>query len=416
MAEPVWERLLIGADAATMTECGGDPWGRIEDAAVGIAKGRIVWVGARRDLPAAPAALAREVVDLGGGWLTPALVDCHTHLIFAGDRANEFEMRLAGRSYEEIAAAGGGILSTVRATRAADEAALLETALRRLDAMIADGLATIEIKSGYGLDVENELKMLRVARRLGELRPVRVRTTLLAAHALPPEHAGDRAGYLRLVTDEMIPRAVAEGLADAVDVFVERIAFTADEAERVLAAARAHGLAVKVHAEQLSNAQGARLAARMKALSADHLEHLDDEGIAAMARAGTVAVLLPGAFHFLGETRTPPVARLRAAGVPIAIASDCNPGSSPLLSPRLAMHLACTAFGLAPAEALAGMTREGARALGLGGEIGVIAPGRRADLAHWRIGHPAELACWMGGDLLARRWYDGREREEGEDG
>ncbi len=403
----MWDRLFLGADLATMTE-GPDSFGAVPDGAVAVQDGRIAWVGPRTDLPGRPERLAREVVDLGGGWLTPGLIDCHTHLVFAGQRAEEFAMRLEGRSYAEIAAAGGGILATVTATRAADEKDLLATTLPRLDAMLADGVTTVEIKSGYGLDCENELKMLRVARALARERAVRVVPTCLAAHALPPEYREDRAAYLACVCEEIIPTVARERLAEAVDVFIESIAFTPAEAEQVFRAARRHGLAIKAHAEQLSATGGAALAARHGALSADHLEYLDAEGIAAMKQAGTVAVLLPAAFHVLGEKRKPPVAALRAAGVPIAVASDCNPGSAPVLAPRLAMHLACTLFALTPVQALHGMTTAAAQALGRAQEIGRIAPGMRADLAHWHIDRPEELAYWMGGRLCAHRIFAGR--------
>ncbi|GIX18200.1 MAG: imidazolonepropionase [Rhodothalassiaceae bacterium] len=406
MPQQRWDRLFLGADLATMD---ADPrsFGVIRDGAVAVRGGRIAWVGRRADLPGRPDELAADVVALDGGWLTPGLIDCHTHLVFAGARAGEWAMRLQGRSYAEIARAGGGILSTVRATRAVDEETLAAAALRRLDGMLADGVTTIEIKSGYGLDPETELKMLRVARALGARRPVRVVTTCLAAHALPPEWRENRAGYIDLVCEEIIPAAARDGLADAVDVFIEDIAFTCAEAARVFAAARRHGLAVKAHAEQLAPTGGAACAARWGALSVDHLEHLDAAGIAAMAEAGTVAVLLPAAFHFLRETKKPPVAGLREAGVPIAVATDCNPGSAPLLAPRLAMHLACTLFGLTPAEALFGMTAAAARALGLEKETGRIAVGLAADLAHWRIDAPEELAYWMGGRLCAMRVFGG---------
>ncbi len=406
----MWDRLFLGADLATMTE-GPDSVGAIRDGAVAVRDGRITWVGPRAALPGRPAKLAREVIDLGGGWLTPGLIDCHTHLVFAGERSKEFAMRLEGRSYAEIAKAGGGILSTVQATRAASEEELLRTASVRLDAMLADGLTTIEIKSGYGLDCETELKMLRVARALAERRAVRIAPTCLAAHALPPEYREDRAAYLALVCETIIPAVARKRLAEAVDVFIESIAFTPLEAERVFRAARRHGLAVKAHAEQLSATGGAALAARHGALSADHLEYLDADGIAAMKKAGAVAVLLPAAFAVLGETKRPPVAALRTAGVPIAVASDCNPGSAPVLAPRLAMHLACTLFGLTPAEALHGMTTAAARALGRMRELGRIAPGMRADLAHWHIDRPEELAYWMGGRLCAHRIFAGRIME-----
>ena len=345
--------------------------------------------------------------DMGcGGVITPGLVDCHTHLVFGGNRADEFALRLEGASYAEIAQAGGGILSTVRATRAASEDELLAATLPRLTALAADGVTTVEIKSGYGLTVADELKMLRVARRLGERLPVRIVTTLLGAHALPPEYSGDKDGYIRLVCDEMIPAATAEGLADAVDVFCEGIAFSPAQCERVFDAAAGHGLRVKAHAEQLSNLGGAALAARHGALSADHIEYLDDAGVHAMAEAGTVATLLPGAYLTLRETQLPPVEALRRHGVPIAIATDANPGSSPLFMPTLMLNLACSLFRLTPREALAGMTANGARALGLA-DTGRIAEGLRADLCVWDVARPTELAYAVQPGRLRQRVFNG---------
>ena len=378
--------LFVNIAAATMN---GEGYGLIEDAAVAVAGDRISYVGPR----AAFMDQARAVHDGHGGVLTPGLIDCHTHLVHGGSRAREFEQRLHGASYADIARAGGGILSTVRATRALDEDALVDAALPRLDALLAEGVTTIEIKSGYGLTTETELRLLRAARRLAAMRPVNVQTTLLAAHAIPPEHSAD--DYVGIVCDEMIPSAVSENLADAVDAFCEGIAFSLTQVARVFEAARAYGLPVKLHAEQLSNLGGAALAARYGALSADHLEYLDQAGVDAMAHAGTVAVLLPGAFYYLRETQAPPVAALRDAGVPIAIATDCNPGSSPIASILLVLNMACTLFRLTPEEALAGATRNAARALGLP-DRGVLAPGMRADLVLWRIDHPAELAYAIG--------------------
>lgn len=392
----MWDILLLDCHAATMA--GAEPYGAIRDAAIGIADGRLVYVGPRDG-----AAEAREVRRLGGAWVTPGLIDCHTHLVFGGQRAHEWEMRRQGKSYEDIARAGGGILSSVRATRAASEDELVASASRRANAMKRQGVTTIEIKSGYGLDLETEMKMLRAAGRIGG---VRVSRTFLGAHALPPEFKDDRTGYVDLVCDEMIP-AIAP-LADALDAFCESIAFTPAETERVFQAARSHGLRVKLHAEQLSDQGGAALAARYDALSADHLEHLSDDGAAAMAKAGTVAVLLPIAFYFLRETRKPPVAALRAAGVPIAIATDCNPGTSPAASPLVAMNMACTLFDMTPEEALTGMTRNAAAALGLGGEIGTLEVGKSADLAIWDVSEPAELAYWIGADLLSQRYLQGQ--------
>lgn len=352
-------------------------------------------------------ALAQGAVEAGrGGVMTPGLVDCHTHLVYAGDRAGEFEQRLEGVSYETIARNGGGILSSVRATRAASEDELIAASLSRLDALLADGVTTLEIKSGYGLTVADELKMLRVARRLGELRPVRVLTTLLGAHALPPEYAGRADDYVSLVCDEMIPVAAREGLADAVDVFCEGIGFSPAQCERIYQAAQAHGLAIKAHAEQLSNLGGSALAASYGALSADHIEYLDEPGVRAMAEAGTVAVLLPGAFHVLRETQLPPIELLRQYGVPMAVASDANPGTSPICMPTLMANLACTLFRLTPREALAGMTAHGARALGLP-DLGRIAVGAPADLCLWDIQQPAELAYAVQAGRLRQRVFNG---------
>ncbi len=350
---------------------------------------------------------AAGAIEAGrGGVMTPGLVDCHTHLVFAGSRADEFERRLEGASYADIARAGGGILGTVRATRAAAEDDLLASARPRLEALIADGVTTVEIKSGYGLDLADELKMLRVARRLGEILPVRVTTTLLAAHALPPEFAGAPDAYIAHVCDAIIPAAAAEGLADAVDVFCETIAFSPAQCERVFQAAGRHGLAIKAHAEQLSNLGGAALAARYGALSADHLEHVDAAGIEAMAHAGTVATLLPGAFHTLRETRLPPIDALRRSGVPMALATDANPGSSPMFLPTLMLNLACTLFRLTPVEALSGMTANGARALGRS-HLGRIAPGKPADLCLWDVACPAELAYAVQAGRLRQRVLEG---------
>ncbi len=386
------EQLWVGARLATMA--GEAPYGAIEDGAIGIAGERIVWVGRRDEVPGEAARRAR-VHDAGGAWITPGLIDCHTHLVHAGNRAREFEQRLAGASYEEIARAGGGILATVRATRAASEAELVAAARPRLAALAAEGVTVVEIKSGYGLDRDTELTMLRAARALaGEA--LEVVTTYLGAHALPPEQAGRPDAYLEQVCEEVLPAVAAAGLADAVDAFCERIAFSPAQVERVLAAAARLGLPVKLHADQLSDSGGAALAARHRALSADHLEYASVESVQAMAAAGTVAVLLPGAFYFLGEQRRPPVAALREAGVPIALASDCNPGSSPVCSLLLVLNMGCVLFGLTPAEALAGVTRNAARALGLGARLGTLEPGKQADLVLWDIDHPAELACRIG--------------------
>jgi imidazolonepropionase len=363
--------------------------------AIAISGDRIAWVGDERVLP--PEADGASVLDAGGRLVTPGLIDCHTHLVFGGDRADEWEQRLAGAGYEAIAAAGGGIRATVAATRTATDDELLDAAARRATLLAAGGVTTIEVKSGYGLDLETELRTLRAARRIPERVPqVDVTTTFLGAHTVPPEFEGDVDGYIDLVCDEMLPAVAAEGLADAVDAFCERIAFDAGQVGRVLATARRLGLAVKLHADQLSDSGGAALAARYGALSADHLEHAPPEGIAALAAAGTAAVLLPGAAYVLRDEARPPVAALRAAGVPMAVATDCNPGTSPLVSLLTAMHLACTCFGLTVAEAVAGVTVHAARALGLAGEAGALVPGARADLVVWDVDRPAQLVYWIG--------------------
>ncbi|MGD9815495.1 MAG: amidohydrolase family protein [Hyphomonadaceae bacterium] len=447
----MWDTLWVDANLATMA-AGAKPYGAIERGAVAAKDGRIAWIGYAADLPKPPDELAREVRRCENAWITPGFVDCHTHLVFGGDRAREFEMRLQGKSYEEIARAGGGIVSTVAATRAATKQELVESAARRLAGMTREGVTTIEVKSGYGLDLETEIKMLEAAKALetyalepspplrgrgqgeggrsaaqapvrlhaphlptsspqgggGVARHIRVRRTFLGLHAPPPEFKHDRAAYVQLVADVMIPAIAAAGLADAVDAFCETIGFTVEEVDYVFAAARANGLEVKLHAEQLSNQNGAALAARHKALSADHLEYLDDAGVAAMAANGTVAVLLPGAFYFLRETQLPPIEALRKAGVPMAVASDCNPGTSPMTSPLAALNMACTLFRLTPEEALAGITREGARALGLLDEVGTLEMGKAADLAIWDVNHPAELSYWLGAPLLRERVFAGQ--------
>lgn len=394
-AEMPWDSLWVNISAATMSSGSGAAYGAILDAAIGVHNGRITFVGPRIALPMAPQAMARRVYDGDRGWLTPGLIDCHTHLIHGGNRATEFEQRLNGISYEQIARAGGGIAATVAATRAADEDTLLAGALPRLDHLLSEGVTTIEIKSGYGLDTVTELRLLGAARRLGIQRPVEVRATFLGAHALPPEYQDDAAAYIELVCREMLPRAVEAGLVDAVDVFCEGIAFSFAQAQRVFDAAVALGLPVKIHAEQLSNLGGARLVAAYGGLSADHLEHLDAQGVVDLARAGTVAVLLPGAFYMLRETCLPPIALLRQHGVPIALATDNNPGTSPVTSLLLMLNMACTLFRLTPEEALTGITRHGARALGLA-DRGELRAGLRADMVLWRIDHPAELAYGLG--------------------
>jgi imidazolonepropionase len=383
--------LLTNLNAATMRE----GYGLIGDAAVLVEGGRIAWVGPRPDAPT-----GHEAVDCGGRLLTPGLIDCHTHLVYGGSRAHEFEQRLQGVSYAEIAKAGGGIASTVRATRAAAEADLAASALTRLDALLAEGVTTIEIKSGYGLDRETEIRILRVARELAQWRPVDVVTSYLGAHALPPEFKDDREAYLRLVCKDVLPAVAEQGLADAVDAFCEGIAFSVAETRRVFEAARALGLPVKLHAEQLSNLGGAKLAAEFGALSVDHVEYLDQDGVDAIAAAGTVAVLLPGAFYYLREKQAPPVNALRKAQVPIAIASDLNPGSSPVHSLLVTMNMACVLFGLTPEEALGGVTRNAARALGFT-DRGMIAQGLKADLVLWNAERPGELSYPLGFNPLA---------------
>jgi imidazolonepropionase len=388
-----FDLLISGVHLATMS--GASPYGAIENGCVGIADGGIAWVGAHAALP--PDATARHELDGGGGWLTPGLVDCHTHLVWAGDRADEFAARLEGATYADIARAGGGINATVRATRAASADALVTASRPRLAALAAEGVTTVEIKSGYGLDADSEVKLLLAARRLGAAVDVDVRTTLLAAHAVPPEFAGRADAYIDVVCGDIIPAVARAGLADAVDAFCETIGFSPAQTRRVFDAAAAHGLRVKLHADQLSDTGGAALAAEFAALSADHLEYTSAAGVAAMARAGTVAVLLPGAYYALRETRLPPVDALRAAGVPMAVATDCNPGTSPATSLLLMLNMACTLFRLTPAEALAGATVHAARALGLA-DRGVIAPGHRADLALYAVATPAELAYRIGGN------------------
>ncbi|WP_295227838.1 imidazolonepropionase [uncultured Brevundimonas sp.] len=390
------DRLLIDCHVATMVE-GPVPYGAIQDAALVVADGRIAWVGPRADLPAVEAA---ETQRLDGRWITPGLIDCHTHLVFGGDRSAEFEQRLGGATYEEIARAGGGIVSSVKATRAASEDELFASAMTRLAGLKATGVTTVEIKSGYGLDLETELKMLRVARRIGREGGVRVWTSYLGLHAVPPEYRDDRAAYVDLAIDDILPAAHAEGLVDAVDAYCEPIAFSTAEVSRLFHKARALGLPVKLHADQLSDGGGAALAARYQALSADHIEHATEEGVVAMAASGVVAVLLPGAYLMLRETKAPPIDLLRRHGVRMAVATDCNPGTSPVASMTTALNLACVQFRLTPEEALAGATREAARALGLLDEIGTVELGKAADLAVWDISRPAELCYWVGKPLL----------------
>jgi len=378
---------------ATMVR-GDQPYGLIEQGALVVSKGVVTWIGPESELPEAYS--SAETQNLGGRLVTPALVDCHTHLVYAGSRATEFELRLEGASYEEIARRGGGILSTVTATRTISEDELVEQSLPRLDALLSEGMGTVEVKSGYGLDIETELKMLRVARRLGEMRNVCVKTTFLGAHAIPPEFSGRADEYIDLVCQESLPAAHAEGLADAVDGFCEGIAFSPEQIAKVFDTAKSLSLPVKLHAEQLSNLGGTALAASYGALSADHLEYLDEAGIEELAKSGTVAVLLPGAFYTLRETKLPPLDELRQAGVPIAIATDCNPGSSPLTSLLLCLNMACTLFRMTPEESLAGVTREAAKALGIADEAGTLEVGKKAEFAVWNVDQPAELAYRVG--------------------
>ena len=400
-----FDRIWHNARLVTMREDLPD-LGVIERGLIAARDGRIVFAGARSDVPSD--AEAAERIDCAGRWVTPGLVDCHTHLVFGGNRAHEFELRLKGASYEEIARAGGGIVSTVAATRGASEAELVADALPRLDALIGEGTTTVEIKSGYGLNTETEMRQLSAARSLGRSRTVAIRTSFLGAHALPPEAGGDKDRYIDLVCREMLPAMARAGLADAVDAFMEGIAFSRDQTARVFQAAKAQGLPVKLHADQLSNLGGAALAAEFSALSADHLEHTDPAGVAAMAEAGTVAVLLPGAFYFIRETQKPPIELFRAHGVNMALATDCNPGSSPLTSLLLAMNMGATLFRMTVAECLAGVTREGARALGILGETGTLEPGKCCDLAIWDIDRPAELVYRIGFNPLHSRVWRGR--------
>ncbi|WP_289156194.1 imidazolonepropionase [uncultured Pseudoalteromonas sp.] len=398
--------LLTDANIATMDSTIDAPYGAIENAALAIKNGEIVWLGEQSNLPSFDA-FATPTLSIKGQWLTPGLIDCHTHLIFAGSRAEEFEQRLQGVSYEQIAAQGGGIASTVKATRAADHEQLFVDAKDRLNTLLAEGVTTAEIKSGYGLDVENEIKILEVARLLNEHHPIDIKTTFLGAHALPPEYKGRADEFIDLVCTQMLEQVVANNLADAVDVFCENVGFSLAQTKQVFDAATKHNLPVKCHAEQLSNQQGAQLVAEYKGLSADHIEYLDENGVKAMAEAGTVAVLLPGAFYFLRETQLPPIDLLQKYNVPIAIASDFNPGTSPLCSVQLMMNMACTLFRLTPEQALAGVTRNAAQALGLK-DRGVLKVGARADIAHWQISHPAQLSYQFGVNKLLNLWILGR--------
>ncbi|AYF89664.1 MULTISPECIES: imidazolonepropionase [unclassified Pseudomonas] len=397
------KHLWDNCHVATMR---GGKYSIIEDAVLVTYAGRIEWIGPREALPAIPYDVE---VDLNGAWVTPGLIDCHTHLVFGGDRSREFEQRLEGVSYAEIAAQGGGIASTVRATREASEEELLESATRRARKLLRDGVTTLEVKSGYGLDLASERKMLRVARRLGESLPITVRATCLAAHALPPEYAGRADDYIAHICNEMLPALADEGLVDAVDAFCEHLAFSPAQVERVFKVAQKLGLPVKLHAEQLSSLHGSALAARYQALSADHLEYMTEDDAIAMAKSGTVAVLLPGAFYLLRETQLPPIEALRKHGVAMAVSTDLNPGTSPALSLRMMLNMACTSFRLTPEEALAGATLHAAKALGLADSHGSLESGKVADFIAWDIQRPAELAYWLGGDLPKRVIRHGQE-------
>lgn len=390
--QPAWDRVWIGAELATMDDVAGI--GHITDGALAIQGGRIAWLGTRAQLEAQPWSAA-VVTQARGLWITPGLVECHTHLVYAGDRSNEFAARLRGVTYEEIARSGGGIVSTMRATRAATEADLLAQSLPRAQALAAEGVTTLEVKSGYGLDLENELKMLRVARQLGERLGISLVTTFLGAHALPPEFANRKDDYVRHVCDDMLPAVARERLADAVDAFCERIAFTREQTQRVFESARSLGLPLRLHADQLSDCGGGELAAQYGALSADHLEYTSEASLRKMAERGVVAGLLPGAYYFLRETKLPPIAQLRRLGIPIAVSTDCNPGTSPLASLLLAMNMGCVLFGLTANEVLRGVTVNAARALGLA-DRGVLRQGLRADLAVWRVRHPEQLCAEIG--------------------
>src|SRR6476660_2558521 len=399
----MWDRLLVDCNIATFD---GDGLGIVDNGAIGIADGKIVRVGKRTEMAGFR---AKQVDALGGAWVTPGLIDCHTHLVFGGTRADEHAMRRAGATYEQIAEAGGGIASTVKRTAGASDAGLLEQSRRRLHALMRGGCTTVEVKSRYGLDPKSELRLLKLAAELGESEAVRIVPTLLALHAIPADQRDRRAHYVGEIVDKLIPAAARRSIATSVDAFCDTIAFTPDEVERLFKAATHHGLRVRLHAEQLSNQHGAALAAQYRALSADHLEHLDEAGAKAMAAAGTVAVLLPGAFYALQEEKKPPVALLRKHKVPIAVATDCNPGTSPLLSPTLAMNMACTLFALTPEEALAGMTVNAARALGLAHSVGSIAAGKQADLCVWNVESLSELGYWIGLPGPERRIFGGQD-------
>ncbi|MGI2067728.1 imidazolonepropionase [Shewanella sp. MF08487] len=390
-----WDQVWIDVNLATMDPSISTPYGAITNAAIAVKDGKIAWFGPRSELPAFDV-LSIPVYRGKGGWITPGLIDAHTHLIFAGNRANEFELRLQGASYEAIARSGGGIISTVKACREADEAELFELGRQRLNALAKEGVTTVEIKSGYGLDTETELKILRVARELGKHHHVDVKTTFLGAHAIPPEYKDNSDGYVDLIINKMLPAVIAENLADAVDVFCENIAFNLEQTERVLSAAKAAGLEIKLHAEQLTNMGGSALAARLGAKSVDHIEYLDEAGVKALSESGTCAVLLPGAFYFLRETQKPPIDLLRQYGVPMVLASDFNPGSSPICSTLLMLNMGCTLFRLTPEEALKGLTLNAAKALGIEDNVGSLVVGKQADFCLWDIATPAQLAYSYG--------------------
>ena len=404
MTTTTWDSLWLNVHLATMSDASS--YGEVRNGAIAVKDGLIAWIGPQADLPRNHS--ATHMYDGKGAWLTPGLIDCHTHIVYGGNRSKEFEDRLNGVSYEEISKRGGGIVSTVTATRAASENDLFEQSKVRVLRLLEEGVTTLECKSGYGLDLASEAKILRVARKLGEQLPVRIRTTFLGAHAVPPEYAGRADEYISEVCEKMLPALVAEGLVDAVDAFCEKIGFSASQTERVFQAAQSLGLPVKLHAEQLSDQGGAALTARYQGLSADHLEYLSEAGIAAMAQAGTVAVLLPGAYYFLRETKLPPLAGLRAAKVPIAIATDCNPGTSPMTSILLAMNMACTLFKMTPLEALQGTTRHAAKALGVAHWVGQLALGLKADFALWQVDRPADLSYAIGANPCCAVVLDGR--------
>ena len=398
MLSKPFDSLWINAHLVTMA--GTEEYGVIEHGAIAVRDGRIVWIGPAKDIPIEAQANSDHVEDLTGFWVTPGFVDCHTHLVYAGNRSNEFEMRLKGADYQTIAKAGGGITSTVRTVRAADGAEILKQSKSRLQSMLADGITTLEIKSGYGLDLENELKLLKVIKQLGTESPARIEATFLGAHTVPPEYRDRSDEYVQLIITSILPEVAKQGLASAVDVFCETIGFNLEQTERIFQAATTRGMAIKLHAEQLSDSKGAALAARYQALSVDHLEYLDPQDVVALVKGGCVAVLLPGAYYYLHETQKPPIQALRAAGVPMAVSTDANPGTSPVLSIRSMLNMACVLFGLTPAEALAGVTRHAAQALGLQDEIGTLETGKAADFAVWEVSSPVDLAYQLGGNPL----------------